>query len=95
MFPHMQAGADVSLLDGVDMIVSSENRADTPPARDLFLSKVPAEGAAAPSIQVYLRLNGSPTNPEFYKGLNTDAEGYVEVADIAVTIAHLEGPGTP
>lgn len=93
--PILKASAKESLLDGVDIVMSSENSADGAPAEAVFLSKVPAEGAAAPFIHTYLRLNGSPTDPEFYKGLVTDEYGYVQVADISVTIGYLDGLRTP
>lgn len=93
--PILKAGADKSLLNGVDMVMNNENKADGTPAKDVFLSKVPAVGAEAPSIHAYLRLNGSPTDPDFYKELVTDSYGYVQVADIAVTIGYLDGPRTP
>ncbi|MEG2929626.1 MAG: hypothetical protein RR846_08775, partial [Oscillospiraceae bacterium] len=93
--PIVKAGAKESLLNGVDMVMKSENRADGTNAQNVLLSKVPAEGAAAPSINAYLRLNGSPTDPEFYKGLVTDQYGYVQVAGIAVIIGYLDGARTP
>ncbi|MEG1879209.1 MAG: hypothetical protein RR211_06210, partial [Pseudoflavonifractor sp.] len=93
--PILKAGAKESLLNGVDMVMKNENRADGTNAQNVFLSKVPIEGAAAPSISAYLRLNGSPINPEFYKGLVTNPEGYVQIADITVIIGHLGGPRTP
>lgn len=93
--PRLKAGADKSLLEGVDMVINQTNEPEGAPANDILLSKVPAEGAEAPSISGYLRLGGSPTDPEFYKNLETDADGYVKVADIAVTIAHLDGVRTP
>lgn len=95
VFPLLKEGADTSLMDGVDMTVNQTNTADGPPAAGVFLTKVPGEGEPAPCINGYLRLNGSPTDPEFYKGLVTDEEGYVKVAGIAVTITHLDGPRTP
>ncbi|MEF9940638.1 MAG: hypothetical protein RR768_11060, partial [Clostridium sp.] len=70
-------------------------RADGTNAQDVFLSKVPIEGADAPSITAYLRLIGSPTDPEFYKGLVTNPLGYVQIADITVIIGQLDGPRTP
>ena len=94
-YARMKEGADTSLMDGVDMTVNQTNTADGPPAAGVFLIKVPGEGEPAPCINGYLRLNGSPTDPEFYKGLVTDEEGYVKVAGIAVTITHLDGPRTP
>ncbi|MEG0596578.1 MAG: hypothetical protein RR502_00905, partial [Oscillospiraceae bacterium] len=93
--PILKAGASESLLNGVDMVMKNENRADGTSAQDVFLSKVPIEGAAAPSISAYLRLNGSPIDPEFYKGLVTNTEGYVQIADITVIIGYLGGPRTP
>lgn len=93
--PRLKAGADNSLLEGVDMVINQTNESEGAPANDILLSKVPAEGAKAPSISGYLRLVGSPTDPEFYKNLEMDADGYVKVADIAVTIAHLDGVRTP
>ncbi|MEG2421517.1 MAG: InlB B-repeat-containing protein, partial [Oscillospiraceae bacterium] len=93
--PILKAGASESLLNGVDMVMKNENRADGTPAQNVFLSKVPVEGATAPFINAYLRLNGSPIDPEFYKGLVTNAEGYVQIADITVIIGYLGGPRTP
>lgn len=93
--PILKEGVNESLLNGVDMVMNSENQADGTPAKAVFLSKVPTEGADAPFIRAYLRLNGSPTDPEFYKGLVSDEFGYVQVADIAVTIGYLDGPRTP
>lgn len=95
VFPRMKENADTSLMNGVDMVISTENRENCQAASEVFLQKVPAEGAEAPSIDGYLRLNGSPEDPEFYKGLATDEDGYVQVADIAVTIMYLGGPRTP
>ncbi|MEG0441342.1 MAG: hypothetical protein RR544_03460, partial [Oscillospiraceae bacterium] len=93
--PILKKGASKSLLDGVDMVMKNENRADGTNAQDVFLSKVPIEGADAPSIHAYLRLNGSPIDPEFYKGLVTNTEGYVQIANITVIIGYLGGPRTP
>ncbi|MEG1104938.1 MAG: hypothetical protein RSD78_08875, partial [Oscillospiraceae bacterium] len=93
--PILKKGANESLLNGVDMVMKSENRTDGANAQNVFLPKVPSEGAAATSIHAYLRLNGSPTDPEFYKGLVSDQYGYVQVADIAVIIGYLDGPRTP
>lgn len=93
--PRLKTGADISLLEGVDMVINQTNEPEGAPAQDVLLSKVPVEGADAPAVSGYLRLNGSPVNPEFYKNLETDAEGYVKVADIAVTITHLDGVRTP
>lgn len=93
--PVIKEGANESLLDGVEMVMNNENHKDGTPAKNVFLSKVPAEGADAPFINAYLRLNGSPIDPDFYKGLVTNELGYVQVADIVVIIGHLDGPRTP
>ena len=95
VFPRLKEGSSVSLMNGVEMVVSTENKKDCDAASEVLLPKVPLEGADSPAINGYLRLNGSPEDPEFYKGMETDPDGYVSVADIAVTITHLGGQRTP
>lgn len=103
---HSNADVEVSfmvlphLMEGVDMVISQENRKDAPPAGKLLLPKVPKVRIAfdeLPTVKGYLRLYGTPTDPEFYEKLEstTDPEGYVQVGNVAVTILYKGGALTP
>lgn len=93
--PLLKEGANQSLMEGVDLVINATNAANGVPARDLLLSRVPEEGAESPQVTGYLRLNGSPVDPDFYQNLATDADGYVKVASIAVTIQYVDSARTP
>lgn len=97
--PLLKEGANISLLDGVDMVINTTNTAQGVVAKKVLLQRVPMEGADARSVTGYLRLNGSPSDPDFYKGLVTSTEtgyeDYVKVASIAVTIQYTDSAKTP
>ena len=82
-------------LPGVDILLNRENAVQSTPATTLLLSKVPAESEPAPAVSGYLRLVGTPSNLEFGSTGNPNENGYIRIANVAVTITYMGGPRTP
>lgn len=82
-------------LPGVDMVINTDNTASGTSANALQLSRVPAERADAPTVSGYLWLIGTPNDLEFDTSGNPNENGFIKVANLAVTIAYMGGPRTP
>lgn len=82
-------------LPGVDILLNRENAVQSTPATALLLSRVPAESEPAPAVSGYLRLVGTPSNLEFETSGSPNENGYIKIANVAVTITYKGGPRTP
>ncbi|WP_081820215.1 InlB B-repeat-containing protein [Robinsoniella sp. KNHs210] len=82
-------------LPGVDILLNRENAVQSTPATALLLSRVPAESEPAPAVSGYLRLVGTPSNLEFETSGSPNENGYIRIANVAVTITYKGGPRTP
>ncbi len=73
----------ISEMDTVDFVIKVENEQQAEDAENLFLSKVPNEGASAPEREVFLRIIGVPTTAEMAR---MKQDRYTKVGRIIVTV---------
>lgn len=79
-----------SFIDGVTMEVLQDNIAGAAPASEVFLTKVPEEGAQEPALQSYLWLSGAPTDIT-----SMSSDSYEKIGSIVITLKAQQGALTP